>query len=133
MRRSAACSSASLASPARLSAFAIAIATSAVKELRRASVSTGSGLARVVATPMTPHRRPSTMIGTATPDPRPTSLTRSRCSPVASSKVSMRAGRAVSNTSVVVLLPPRGQRLPMGQCFLSTPTLPTMANEPSGS
>ena len=40
-RRNAACSSASRASLARLSVFAIAVATSSVKEIRRASVSAG--------------------------------------------------------------------------------------------
>jgi hypothetical protein len=43
-RRNAACSRASRASPARLSAFAIAIAASSVNEARRASVSSGSGV-----------------------------------------------------------------------------------------
>jgi hypothetical protein len=42
-RRSAACSSANWARSARLSAFAIAVATSSVKDARRSSVSWGSG------------------------------------------------------------------------------------------
>jgi hypothetical protein len=46
-RRSAACSSASRARTARLTAFAIAVATSSVNEASRASVSAGSCSSRV--------------------------------------------------------------------------------------
>ena len=54
-RRSAACSSASRATPARLSAFVIAIATSSVKEARRTSVSGGSRRSTVEPTTITPQ------------------------------------------------------------------------------
>ena len=52
----------------RLSAFAIAVATSSVNEASRASVSAGSGSSAVEAAVMTPHRRPSTTIGLPTAD-----------------------------------------------------------------
>src|ERR1700756_2914676 len=55
-RRNAACSSASRASPARLSAFAIAVASSSVNCARRASVSAGSGWSPDEAAPNNPHR-----------------------------------------------------------------------------
>ena len=65
-RRNAACSSASRARAARLSALAIAVATSSVNEARRASVSGGRGCSRLVAAAIRPHRCPSTMIGVPT-------------------------------------------------------------------
>jgi hypothetical protein len=65
-RRSAACSSASRVRAARDSVFAIAVATSSVKEASRASVSAGSGSSpgRLNATTMQPHTRLSTLTGT---------------------------------------------------------------------
>jgi hypothetical protein len=74
-RRSAACSSASRARAVRLSVFAIAVATSSVKEARRASVSAGSGCSSwpLNATTMHPHSRLSALTGTPTEDRRPQS------------------------------------------------------------
>ncbi len=74
-RRSAACSSASRARAARLSVFAIAVATSSVKEARRVSVSGGSGCSRVEPAKIIPHRRPSTMTGVPTAERMPVSRT----------------------------------------------------------
>ncbi len=62
-RRNAACSSATWASSARLSAFAIAVASSSVNEARRASTSGGSTCPSSEPMTVTPHRRPSTTIG----------------------------------------------------------------------
>jgi hypothetical protein len=53
-------------SAAWASALAIAVPMSSVKPASRASVSAGSGSCRVDATNMTPHGRPSTLIGTPT-------------------------------------------------------------------
>ena len=65
-RRSAACSSASRATEARLSVFAIAVATSSVNPVSCASVSAGSGSSpwRLNATTMQPQSRLSALIGT---------------------------------------------------------------------
>ena len=63
-RRSAACSSAKPRSSTRAWALAIAVATSSVNPASRASVSAGSDCSRADARLMTPHSRPSTLIGT---------------------------------------------------------------------
>jgi hypothetical protein len=52
-------------------AFAIAVATSSVKSARRASVSAGSGSGRAELTPISPHSRPSTVIGHPTVERTP--------------------------------------------------------------
>ena len=65
-RRSAACSSAKPRSSTRACALAIEVATSSVNPASRASVSDGSGCSCPDATAMTPHSRPSTLIGTPT-------------------------------------------------------------------
>ena len=65
-RRSAACSSAWLRSSMRACALAIAVATSSVKAASRSSVFAGIGRSCPDATAMTPHNRPSTLIGTPT-------------------------------------------------------------------
>ena len=63
--RNAACCSASRASEARLSVFAIAVATSSVNEARRVSVSAGSrGSWPMNAMTMQPHSWLSTLTGT---------------------------------------------------------------------
>jgi hypothetical protein len=63
-RRNAACSSASRVRAARLSAFAIAVAKSSVKEARRDSLSADNGCSvDREPTIMTPQGRPWTMIG----------------------------------------------------------------------
>ena len=72
-RRNAACSSASRASSARLSALAIAVATSSVKEARRPSVPAGSSSWPLNATTMQPHTRPSALTGTPTDERSPQS------------------------------------------------------------
>ncbi|HEX3360445.1 MAG TPA: hypothetical protein VHS74_05570, partial [Solirubrobacterales bacterium] len=61
-RRSAACSPANLRNSVRAWALAIAVAARSVNPASRASVSAGSG-SLVDATIMTPHRRPSTLMG----------------------------------------------------------------------
>jgi hypothetical protein len=70
-RRSAACSSAWPRSSTRAWTLAIAVATSSVKPASRASVSAGSGSSRRDPTTITPHSRPSTLIGAPTPERRP--------------------------------------------------------------
>ena len=50
-------------SSARLSAFAIAVATSSVNSARRDSIPAGIGSDFVDPAAITPQRRPSTMIG----------------------------------------------------------------------
>ncbi len=87
-RRSAACSSAArslsareASSSPRVCALAIAVATSSVKPASRASVSGGGGSSPVDATPMTPHGRPSTVIGAATAEPMPCSRATAYMSP----------------------------------------------------
>ena len=74
-RRSAACSSTSRVRAACDSAFAIAVATSSVKEARRASVSAGSGCSSwpLNATTMQPHSRLSALTGTPTEERSPQS------------------------------------------------------------
>ena len=74
-RRSAACSSASRARAARLSVFAIAVATNSVKEASRVSVSGGSGCSRVEPAKIAPHRLPSTRSGVPTAERMPVSRT----------------------------------------------------------
>jgi hypothetical protein len=75
IRRSAACSSAKPRSSTRVCALAIAVPTSWVKPASRPSVSAGSDSAPVDATVITPHIRPSMLIGAPTaersPQPRP--------------------------------------------------------------
>jgi hypothetical protein len=51
--------------------FAIAVATSSVNEIKRASVSAGNGCSRCEATEIVPHKRPSTMIGVPIAERRP--------------------------------------------------------------
>ena len=51
-------------SSARAVAFETAVATSSVNRVSRASVSAGSGVDGVEPTPIIPHSRPSTVIGT---------------------------------------------------------------------
>jgi DNA-directed RNA polymerase specialized sigma24 family protein len=60
-------------SSARLSAFAIAIATSSVKDARRASESRGRVRPVLEPAPIIPQSRPSTMIGLATAERMPVS------------------------------------------------------------
>ena len=66
IRRSAACSSANPRSSTRACALAIAVPTSSVKAASRSSVFAGIGRSWPDATAMTPHNRPSTLIGTPT-------------------------------------------------------------------
>jgi hypothetical protein len=73
-RRSAACSAASRAASSLASLFAIAVATSSVKSVRRASVSCGRMSGSSEDTTMTPHRRPATTIGIPTLERIPTRL-----------------------------------------------------------
>lgn len=81
IRRSTACSSASRARPARLSASAIAVANSSVKEVSRASVSDSSGSSSTDPTPTAPQTRPTTMIGAPTAE-------RTRITPVSGPEAS---------------------------------------------
>jgi hypothetical protein len=72
-RRNAACSLASRPRPARLSAFAIAVANSSVNAAILDSVSAGSGRSCLVEAFITPHRRWSTTIGAPTDERMPSS------------------------------------------------------------
>jgi hypothetical protein len=87
---------------ARLSALAIAVPTSSVKPARRCSVSAGNR-PRAPAT-IAPHSRPSTTIGTATPDRIPRRRTASPAMPEARMTSSLRAGwpvrKAIAKASV---------------------------------
>jgi hypothetical protein len=58
----------------------IAVASSSVKSVRRASLSAGS-LAAVAETTIAPHMRPAAVIGTATVERIPTRRTYSAISP----------------------------------------------------
>ena len=80
-RRSAACSSANPRSSTRACALAIAVAASSVKPASRASVSAGSGCSCADATAMTPHSRPSTLIGAPTAARKPNSRATSAAAP----------------------------------------------------
>jgi hypothetical protein len=88
------------ASAARLSAFAIATANSSVKLAKRTTLSAGSDCSRVEPAAITPHSRPSTMIGAPTPECTPASRTATSSAPSTAAILSTRAGRPVSNTSV---------------------------------
>jgi len=72
-RRSAACSPANPRSSPRACALATAVATSSVNPASCASVSAGSSSSWVNATTMTPHSRPSMLIGTPTDERSPQS------------------------------------------------------------
>ena len=84
-RRSAACSSASRASPARVSAFATAVATRSVNWASRGSVSAGIGSSRLQPAAITPQRRPSTVIGVPIAERTPVSRVGVPIGPEASS------------------------------------------------
>ena len=83
-RRSAACSSASRATSARASAFAIAVAIRSVNWPMRDSVSAGSEVFSVLAATMAPHSRPSTTIGVPTAARTPAAARASAIGPLAS-------------------------------------------------
>ena len=72
-RRSAACSSAWLRSSTRACALAIAVPTSSVNPASRASVPAGSCSSQVDIALMSPHSRPSTLIGAPTDERMPRS------------------------------------------------------------
>ena len=80
-RRSAACSSANPRSSMRAWALAIAVAASSVNPASRFSVSAGSGCSLVDARLITPHGRPSTLIGAATAVRMPNSRATSAAAP----------------------------------------------------
>ncbi len=120
-------------SSARLSAFAIAVATSSVKEARRASVSAGSGCSGRERAVITPQRRPSTMTGVPTPEPTPRSRAATPSGPEASAGLSIRAGRPVTKTSVAMLFPPRLHRRPTGTGRTVLPQPATVVIAPPGS
>ena len=84
--------------------FAIAVATSSVNEVSRASVSAGSGSSRVDPARIAPHRLPSTRIGDPTAERMPISRMTAPSAPEElSAYPSTRTGRLVSNTSVLRL------------------------------
>ncbi len=83
-RRSAACSSAKPRSSRRAWVLAIAVATSSVKPASRVSVSAGSGSTDMEPTIITPHSRPSTLIGAPTEAPNPRRRAKSAAGPEAS-------------------------------------------------
>jgi hypothetical protein len=124
-RRSAACSSATRASAAWLSALAIAVATSSVNEARRASASAGSGSSRVEPAPIVPHVRPSTTTGVAITERTPILRARSASEPVAPTWLSALTGPPVSNAAVAMFFPSRVHRLPTGMKSTPLPQLAT--------
>jgi hypothetical protein len=132
-RRSAACSSANRASPARLSAFATAVASSSVNWTRRASVSDVKGSDCSEPAAITPQTRPSTMIGVPTAERTPPSRTATSIAPEASTEVSIRAGRQVRTTSEQRLLPSSFHRLPTGKTAAELPHAATKVTSPLGS
>ena len=81
---------------------------SSVKAASRVSASAGSGSSLAFDTMMTPHSRPSTMIGTPTLDRMPSSRTISPPGPESWEKSSMRTDWPASQTSVAIFRPPRG-------------------------
>jgi NAD(P)-dependent dehydrogenase (short-subunit alcohol dehydrogenase family) len=64
-------------------AFATAVATSSVNDVRRASVSAASGCSWLEPTANMPHRRPSTRTGVPTAERRPVSRTAAPSGPEA--------------------------------------------------
>ena len=107
---------------ARLSAFAIAVSSSAANSVRRASVSTAGDSSGPQAAVMTPQISPSTMIG---PPTAVLVLSRRACSPIAplasSAKSSRRAGRPLRAIFVMTFTPPIGSRAPVGTSSPSRP------------
>jgi len=71
IRLSAACSAATRSSACRASAFATAVATSSVNWPRRATDRSGIGSGSVEIAMITPHNRPSTLIGVPMADRNP--------------------------------------------------------------
>ena len=100
---------------ARLSALAIAVATSLVKEASCASVSAGSGSSPwwLNATAMQPHSRLSTLTGTPIRERSPQSLGGDLADHAGDLAISM-SGRPVWYTSVFTFRPPSGSRPPTG-------------------
>ena len=111
-RRSAACSSASARNSSRAWALPIAVETSSVNPASWCSIPAGSPSSRTDATVITPHSRPSTLIGAPAderaPDPRASPVTAA----ASSARWSTRAGPPRSNTRVNTLRPPRPTRCP---------------------
>jgi hypothetical protein len=79
----------------RLSAFAIAVATSLVKSAICDSVSGGNGDSRLDDAAITPHSRPPTTIGQPTDERIPSARASSAIGPEAWEKLSTRTGRLV--------------------------------------
>ena len=132
-RRNAACSSASRAREARLSAFAIAVATSSVNEASRASVSAGSSCSRVEPAAITPHRPPSTMIGVATAEWTPICRAVIPTGPETSATLSTRAERPVCATIRPRFFQPGASRRPTGKWSSVRPDAATVVTVPSDS
>ena len=82
---------------------------------------------------MTPHTRPSTMIGAAIDERQPWRRAISAASPEASSYPSTRAGLSVSATSVNTLWPPTAERVPTGTPPGDALQLPIAVAAPSPS
>ena len=84
---------------------------------------------------MTPHSRPSTLIGTPTAERAPQPRAMSAKAPEASPKSSIRAGLPVWNTSVVMFRPPMRNRSPIadGHGMPALVHTPTIAAVPSVS
>jgi hypothetical protein len=114
-RRSAACSLASRAIPARLSAFEIAAASRSAKQARHASIPAGGARFRLDPVSTTPQTWPSTMIGTAAAERMPCFRASISSGPLALAMSVLRAGRPVRKTDIASA-PPRGHRLPTGKC-----------------
>jgi len=80
-----------------------------------------------------PHSTPSTAIGTATAEVRPTLRATAAMTPGLSLMSSMRAGRRVSNTCTMVLGPSSGQRELRGISWIASPQNSRTVNVASAS
>ena len=89
-------------------AFAIAVATSAVNFASRFSVSGGNGSGRVEAATITPHSRPSMLIGAPTADRMARPGSSAAAALEGSAWLSSLTARPVSKTSAVTFRPPTG-------------------------
>ena len=121
------------ASSARLSAFAIAVATSSVNSPICDSVSAGNGASLLVEAAITPQRRPPTTIGQPTDERMPSARASSAIGPEASAKLSTRTGRPVSRTSAAMLTPSRANRVPTASSAATLLQPATPVTVPSAS
>ena len=121
-RRSAAWVSASPRSSCPAWALAIAVATSSVNEVRRASVSRGSGCLSTVHAIMAPHRRPWTMTGAPAAARKPASRA-ATAGPLGGVGVAVDPGRAAGpRDDRGEVLPPETLPVADGRDGLASPS-----------